>query len=213
MKNRLEQYGMLVAGAAGVAVAGAASADVVVNGGNITPPESVSGGTIALDLDNDGTTDINITHNVAGGFGGGDMVQATGGNIAGIAFSASGGQFPNGFYASQFASATAALNAGASLFGSNYGYMRDGNGYGNSGWTGSDTGFLAVQFTSGAFGLVNGYVEISVDPDNTNGTLGQSINTPTILSYGFENNVPEPGSLGLLALGAVGLLSRRKKSA
>jgi hypothetical protein len=208
-KSRLEQYGMLVAGAAGAAVAGSASAALVVNGGNVAPGASTGlGGSIALDFDGDGNIDINITHAVGGGFSGDDVLQATGGTVIGGA---------SGYYASRFSAASLSLigpGVPASFTGNSAGYMRDGNGFVGSGWTTGDDGFLGVIFDIGG-NTHYGYVEVNVSSNP--GTNGDFDNVGTILSYAYESTpdtaVPEPGSLGLLALGAVGLLSRRKKSA
>lgn len=83
-----------------------------------------------------------------------------------------------------------------------------------SGWWGNVTdGFLGVQFTHQA-NPVYGWVrmDVSVDP------IAQNI-TYTVKDWAYEDNggpvhvgaIPEPGTLGLLALGSVALAAWRRR--
>lgn len=90
--------------------------------------------------------------------------------------------------------------------------MADSSGRGNSQWLSAGTGFLGFRFDVGN-GQQYGWARITM-----NGAPG---NTFTLVDYAFGDvgdsvtagQVPEPGSLGLLALGGLGLLAWRKKRA
>lgn len=88
-----------------------------------------------------------------------------------------------------------------------------GNASGATSFPAGTTGYVGVRlFNEGTAAVNYGYAHISVPA-----TAGPY----TILDYAYENTgaavtipgVPEPTSLGLLAIGAVGLLKRRNKVA
>jgi hypothetical protein len=85
-------------------------------------------------------------------------------------------------------------------------------GYVLSQWKTSGTGYLAFKFDAGA-GTQYGWAQIRMDS-------GTPLNTFTLIDYAYADpgemirtgefeQVPEAGSLGLLAIGAVGLLAWR----
>jgi PEP-CTERM motif len=121
-----------------------------------------------------------------------------------------------GFSAGGFAYVSR-LAFGANLNGGNFaataiiGTMAYAYGYANSQWTAAGTGFIGFRFNAGS-GTQFGWARITMDgaPGNTFslvdyawGDIGQ------VITAG-QTSVPEPGSLGLLALGGVGLLAWRK---
>ena len=86
------------------------------------------------------------------------------------------------------------------------------SGFPNSQWVGAGLmGFIGFKFDAGN-GTQYGWARVRMDS-------GPSANTYTLIDYAFadpgENiatgQVPEPGSLGLLALGGAGLLAWRKR--
>ncbi|QEG20837.1 PEP-CTERM sorting domain-containing protein [Mariniblastus fucicola] len=118
-------------------------------------------------------------------------------------------------YASNLASGVNVSTQG--FLGSVFADFADGGGYTNSQFV-NTSGFFAFRFDGGA-GQQFGWGRLTAAGDSP-------VNTFTIEEYAFADvgeaievgqtvsAVPEPGSLGLLALGAVGVLaSRRKKLA
>ena len=95
------------------------------------------------------------------------------------------------------------------------GTMAFNSGYGNSQFLGTGIGYLGFGFDLGA-GSQYGWVRVDM--------MGSPLNAFTIIDYAYcgvgesigagKNacaTVPEPGTLGLLAAGAVGLLSLRRR--
>jgi PEP-CTERM motif-containing protein len=90
-----------------------------------------------------------------------------------------------------------------------------GSGYAHSHWLDTGTGFIGFKFNGGA-GVEYGWAQVTMN----SGTPG---NTFTVVDYAWadagtaitagQTAVPEPGSLGLLALGGVGLIVWRKRRA
>ena len=211
-------------GAAAVAGSGEAQAVTLQFPG----PGSVgANGSIALDLNGDTVDDITIFNlNSTSFYSNGGGRAAASGSVLG----AYGGYFSTGksyLYArkfSNFSSITPTFsppgNPGYYSYGIANGtqhYMRDGGGFPLSGW-GADPGpgLLGVRFDIGGNSHM-GFVEISIDGSN-NGS-GNPGNVPSIISYGYETQpntalsvpIPEPSSLGLLAMGASGLVGLRRR--
>jgi hypothetical protein len=104
------------------------------------------------------------------------------------------------------------VTPGASAFFPGYGTMAFRGGYINSQWLAAGVGFVGIRFNTGA-GIQYGWVRLDMagSPDNHYtmvdfawGDVGDTILT---------GQIPEPGSLALLAVGAVGLFAWRKHRA
>jgi hypothetical protein len=91
-----------------------------------------------------------------------------------------------------------------------FGTMAFRGGYGNDQWLAAGTGFIGFEFNIGG-GLQYGWARVKMD--------GSPQNTMTLIDYAWGDvgtainagQIPEPGSLGLLALGGAGLLAWRKR--
>ena len=104
------------------------------------------------------------------------------------------------------------VTPGASAFFTSFGTLAFRGGYGNDQWLDAGIGFVGLRFNTGA-GVQYGWVRLNMN--------GSPDNSFTMVDYAWadlgENivtgQVPEPGSLGLLALGALGLVAWRKQRA
>ena len=108
-----------------------------------------------------------------------------------------------------------------------YTFYNPGNFYGAFGglnFPGNGaSGYIGVQFQSGGGDLVFGWIGVTVTGDVTDANFGQaSIDVNgfayatsgwTITAGQTTSVIPEPSSVGLLALGAAGLTVRRRKNA
>lgn len=94
-------------------------------------------------------------------------------------------------------------------YGSNLAILASNAGNGLSQWLTPGTGFLAFAF-NGAFGEQYGWIRLRMDS-------GTPTNSFTVVDYAYADpgetirtgQVPEAGSLGLLAIGGVGLIAWR----
>ncbi|MGK0189228.1 MAG: hypothetical protein ACI9R3_005045 [Verrucomicrobiales bacterium] len=233
LSNRqLSAYAALGSFAAGVAGADGA---VILNSGSVTQSTVGDETTWAIDLNGDLAVDLNILLDADAGFtytpgNTFPVLQATGGSIAAVFINFPGyGVYR---YAQKFnSSVTFGASIGNNIYTSAWvtqpAKLRDGYGFVNSRWGGNQngSGFVGVRFKIGA-DTHYGFVEVSInDPyiDDGGGWPGSGTNAAVIGAYGFESvantdvhvtAVPEPSSLGLLALGASGLtLMRRRRKA
>ena len=147
--------------------------------------------------------------------------RAAGVGVANVAIFGASGNF-NGFAANGY-DYPSKLAAGANiaelpfatvLFPSfNHGTLAFGQGGPHSQWSGKGQGFVGFEFNTGA-GEQYGWASITM-------TEGAPLNGFTLNSYAYGDpgdtvlagQVPEPGSLALLAAGGAGLLAWRKRRA
>ena len=205
-KSRLEQYGLMIAGGAGVAFAGAAAGAVVEVSG-LSLQLTDTSGPILIDVDGGGN---DIQFDYYSGFGNpatrfntvgidGDAVTSGFGTIAnlGLGDVVAPGDVTLG--------SVSYYNGNLARAGS-FGPEGDFNPAGGN----PDNGFVGVTFTLDtgvdAGTKVYGWVQVE----------GVSVNTLTVVAYGYETDgsaitIPEPGSLALLAMGAAGVMSRRNR--
>lgn len=129
------------------------------------------------------------------------------GNGSFAGFSTAGYPYANNLAAGQ--------NVSTQNFLSGTGTMAFVNGFGNSQFLGAGIGFLGFTFDGGG-GSQYGWVRVDMS--------GAPLNSFTIIDFAYGGineaitagqmpvmDVPEPGTVGLLAAGAVGLLALRRK--
>lgn len=189
--------------ASAAAALASAKADPLYSG-----PQNVgitAGSSFALDLNLDGQTDITLKNYVfSGGSYQGATVNFAPGRIVG--FTAG----PNSFaYVSNLApgSLINSATAGPTFFGS----MAYGANNPNAQFNNATGAFIGLSFTS-TDGLR--YAWVRLDINNTNGTFmvddwAYESTVGAGITAGAGAAVPEPSSLGLLALGAAGLAAFR----
>ena len=131
-----------------------------------------------------------------------------------------GGAF-NGFSVGSFPYVAKLANggniAGGAFAAAAVGTLAFGYGYANSQWVNPGQGYIGFKFTDAA-GQEYGWASVTVNGANAS-------NTFTLNSYAYTTAgevitagqtslaVPEPGSLGLLAVGGAGLLAWRQRRA
>ncbi len=174
-----------------------------------------------FDLNNDGTVDFQLGQRIGAGTGGVIIVRpTTTPSLQVIGISSSGYNYGSRLAAGANIGGT--TNNFISLNGTGFGQrasLVSGNGFPNSEWvsaSGPSTGFLGIKFTVGGV-LVNGYLQLSI----SDGT-GATPRALTVIRAAYETSggaittvaVPEPSTtLGLLALGATGLVAYRRRAA
>lgn len=139
----------------------------------------------------------------------GQLAIVGGGNISLAGFAAGAYNYPSNLaYGANISTQSFGVAAG------NRGDMAWGSGYANSQFTTAGTGYIGFQFDLGG-GTQYGYAEVVVNgvPDNRAtfvqyswGDVGEAITAGQVASA-----VPEPGALGILALGAVGVGAWRRR--
>jgi hypothetical protein len=200
------------AGAA-TALAGASTAEADIHYSGVlnqtfnAPP----GGTAQATFNLDHGGQIGFVHYRIASGSGIDGFRVMGGAVSNMfAGSAFGGTFR---YASKLGSG---VNIAAGLFAAldglhNFATMAYFNGYVHSQWLQPGTGFLGFKFNGGA-GIEYGWARVTM----LKGTPGNSF---LLVDYAWADpgtaivtgQIPEPGSLGLLAIGAAGLLLWRRQ--
>lgn len=154
-----------------------------------------------------------LLHNLGGGgngFAGFAVAALNGAAFAGVSGAPSTSyRYPFKLASNLFVSAQAFVPN----FSNNFATMAFGNGFALSQWLTAGTGFVGFRFNTGA-GLQYGWARITMDS-------GAPVHNFTLVDYAYAGvgesirtgQVPEPGSLGLLAVGAIGLLAWRRSRA
>ncbi len=173
--------------------------------------------TFSVDFNGDGQAELNIGQNLNGATHWDAVFIPTGsatqlyGNLPG------GFLYPSRLAAGQSIGAAAPFNpVPTGKFG---GYLAWNNGYSNSKWAGTPggppaTGFLGVRFRISGLDHY-GWIRMSVEgngPPTPNAITLHDLAYQTTPGVGIDAGaVPEPGGLGLLALGGLGVMSMRRR--
>ncbi|MHB0961250.1 MAG: PEP-CTERM sorting domain-containing protein [Pirellulaceae bacterium] len=179
---------------------------------DIIDPQSASFG---IDLTNDGLADLLMVH---GAYSNGGVVK---GSVYAMGYQSQpfvqiAGFEGNGtFYASRLdgTSYVSSTKEGQPRLFQPLGFLAGGDGFTNDQFLEPVTGYIGFSFDAGG-GTQYGWLQVSMD-------TGAPKNAFTVVDYAYagigerilagQTVVPEPGSLGLLATGAIGLLLWRRK--
>ena len=207
---------LAVAASATAAIASQAEGDIIMSptvGAGIKPPAAP--GSFYWDVDNDGTFDFRLL-NLAGSFayfddqnGGRLVVQVTAVHNGILKLNA-GFLVKNTVTGAKFWAAAQVYNTITTR-----GEIAGNASYG--GWEIGDTGYFGFKFTD-VGGTHYGWGEMTISgiPWGQGFTINEAYYEGTVgqqIVVGDTGAIPEPGTLSLLALGALGTLGRRKRTA
>lgn len=108
----------------------------------------------------------------------------------------------------------AVISAGAfaAFNGAFFATLAYGNGFGGSQFLNPGVGFIGFSFNTGA-GTQYGWARVNMQgsPGNAFTLVDYAFGDPGVMIRAGQTAVPEPGSLGLLAVGAAGLVAWRRR--
>ena len=216
---KLSAYTVGAAAAATGAVGTADGAISYTNYGDILVMDPTAGDGIAVtysfDFDSDTNVDLILANRIFGASGGGFGVTATSGlpltSVAGFNFGPYA--YPSNLPAGVPIDSNLTFISGAR------GDMAWGPGYANSQWVAEDgngTGYLGFTFQGGDGASHAGWLRLTIAGSDEGRVITiheGAWETDSLTAATIETGqIPEASSLGLLALGGLGLLTRRKRN-
>lgn len=213
-----------LAAAGAASVTGSHAAIVFINAGNalIADANTTDGAyfSFPLDLNSDGTTDIQLWHRQDSTQNNAAVLVAPPGGSVGVVGSVRAGLlYPSRIPAGALIDASAAfLNLTLPAGTATIGWLAEEGGFAGSQWitAPNNTGYAGIQFRIGT-NVHYGWLRMTVNSNTA--TRARAI---TLHEYAYETTpgegiitgqlpVPEPSGLGLLALGSLGLASMRQR--
>lgn len=214
------------AAASAAALSGAQAAIVYIDANDIVVRDTLTSdgsfATLGIDLNLDAITDIQLWHRDDTTETDAALVAAPTNGSAALVGAANGGfLYPSRIPAGGVIDQSAAfINVTWPPAQATVGWLAEAAGFTGSQWAGAvpnNTGYLGLRFKIGPNDHF-GWIRLTVNPNNV--AAPRAI---TIHEYAYESIpgasitagqiVPEPGGLGLLALGSIGLAAHRRRRA
>ena len=215
----------LAAGAIKLGGFAAFNAEASIVETTLSTPVVINNNQVSFDINSDGIDDIMIFHQ--------SLISVAGDGLVNAIVAASGSIAGTVSYALSYAPG-ALIDASATYKGGlvyeayntdnpsrsgNIGYWANG-GADPSTWPGADQayrGYLGLSFLDAASAVHYAWVDLDVSAYNATDLSSYQATVygyayETVAGVGIPAGVPEPGSLALLALGAAGFMTRRRRA-